>query len=213
MPTRLSPAVIYLICPDTCDLMLHTSSHPHDHLSRPAPLPTLMQTPTASLAAAGSSADTIANAATTVASVVSTTGAGAAGAAAASTGLSAFLDSIVASTPILGSLGVLTMVIALHEAGHLVAALSQGIKVKGFSIGFGPKLLSYRSPGKGEGGVGGAAGLGGLMERLSGPSWNWGGGEEDGGVAGGAEAKSSKGATGRGRVEEAVDQGVEVRVL
>ncbi|CAM9510984.1 unnamed protein product, partial [Ectocarpus sp. 12 AP-2014] len=53
-----------------------------------------------------------------------------------------------------------TLVIALHEAGHLVAALSQGIKVEAWSVGLGPKLLSYRAaPGKG----------GFLKGKLSGP--------------------------------------------
>ena len=69
---------------------------------------------------------------------------------------------MAAATPILGSIGVLALVITLHEAGHLVAALSQGIRVETFSIGLGPKLLSYRSGGE----------KGFFKGTLSGPSWD-----------------------------------------
>lgn len=107
----------------------------------------------------------------------------------------------------LGSLGVLTMVIALHEAGHLVAALSQGIRVNAFSIGFGPKLLSYRS-GRGDGG---------LKGRFSGPSWDWGTGEDKRTAketeGKGRLTKGTKGTKGTKMVEEEGPQeGVEVRV-
>lgn len=42
------------------------------------------------------------------------------------------------------SLLVLTGVVALHELGHLLAARWQGIRVQNYSVGFGPKLVSYK---------------------------------------------------------------------
>ncbi len=39
------------------------------------------------------------------------------------------------------SIGVLALLIFFHEAGHFIAAKSQGILVSGFSIGFGPSLI------------------------------------------------------------------------
>ncbi len=42
---------------------------------------------------------------------------------------------------VLSSLAVLGLLILIHEAGHFLAATFQGIKVKGFSIGFGPALI------------------------------------------------------------------------
>lgn len=59
------------------------------------------------------------------------TTAAAATAAAAATGGSAAAGNLA----LLASLGVLTMVITLHEVGHLVAALSQGIKVRRRRVG------------------------------------------------------------------------------
>lgn len=43
---------------------------------------------------------------------------------------------------VLASLLVLGLLIFFHEAGHFLAARSQGIRVNGFSIGFGPAILS-----------------------------------------------------------------------
>ena len=83
------------------------------------------------------------------------------------------------AAPLLGSLSVLAAVIALHEAGHLVAALSQGIKVNAFSIGFGPRLLSYRRGGSGVSKDGGGGGAGLLSGTISGPSWDWGSGGKE----------------------------------
>lgn len=135
------------------------------------------------------------------------------------------------AAPVLSSLGVLAAVIALHEAGHLTAALSQGIKVKAFSIGFGPRLLSFRLGGVSEEGGGGRRGL--LSGKISGPSWDWGGageerererqrlrgGDEGKRVAGsgGSGVKKSdsikRRATGVVREEEGVpNEGVEVGV-
>ncbi len=45
---------------------------------------------------------------------------------------------------VLASLGVLGLLIVIHEAGHLFAATSQGIHVSGFSIGFGPALIKKK---------------------------------------------------------------------
>lgn len=44
----------------------------------------------------------------------------------------------------LSSVAVLALIIAVHELGHFLAAISQGIRVKNFSIGFGPTLLSVK---------------------------------------------------------------------
>lgn len=42
------------------------------------------------------------------------------------------------------SLLVLALIVAVHELGHFIGARSQGIKVRNFSIGFGPTLLSFK---------------------------------------------------------------------
>ena len=42
---------------------------------------------------------------------------------------------------VLASIAVLGFLILFHEAGHFLAATSQGIRVSGFSIGFGPALI------------------------------------------------------------------------
>lgn len=44
----------------------------------------------------------------------------------------------------LSGLAVLALVIIVHEAGHFLAARVQGIRVKNFSIGFGPCIVSYK---------------------------------------------------------------------
>jgi regulator of sigma E protease len=44
----------------------------------------------------------------------------------------------------LGILALLSLLIVIHELGHLVAAKLAGIPVDGFSIGFGPKLWTRR---------------------------------------------------------------------
>ena len=43
---------------------------------------------------------------------------------------------------VLASLAVLGLLIFFHESGHFLAAIAQGIKVTGFSIGFGPALIN-----------------------------------------------------------------------
>eukprot|EP00179_Madagascaria_erythrocladioides_P018394 CAMPEP_0198337814 /NCGR_PEP_ID=MMETSP1450-20131203/31439_1 /TAXON_ID=753684 ORGANISM="Madagascaria erythrocladiodes, Strain CCMP3234" /NCGR_SAMPLE_ID=MMETSP1450 /ASSEMBLY_ACC=CAM_ASM_001115 /LENGTH=450 /DNA_ID=CAMNT_0044042651 /DNA_START=38 /DNA_END=1390 /DNA_ORIENTATION=+ len=59
-------------------------------------------------------------------------------------------SSIAASVTSLSStatgLSILAGVIVFHELGHYLAARAQGIRVKNFSVGFGPKLLSYTPP-------------------------------------------------------------------
>ncbi len=42
---------------------------------------------------------------------------------------------------VLLALGVLGLLILVHESGHFLAATSQGIRVNGFSIGFGPAIF------------------------------------------------------------------------
>ena len=45
---------------------------------------------------------------------------------------------------VLASISVLGLLIFFHESGHFLAAISQGIKVTGFSIGFGPALINKK---------------------------------------------------------------------
>lgn len=52
----------------------------------------------------------------------------------------AALSSITAP---IGSISVLAFVILIHEGGHFLAARTQGIKVKEFSVGVGPKLAGF----------------------------------------------------------------------
>lgn len=44
----------------------------------------------------------------------------------------------------LGVLGLLSLLILIHEFGHLLAAKWMGVPVAGFSVGFGPKLWKRR---------------------------------------------------------------------
>ncbi|MCU0528708.1 MAG: RIP metalloprotease RseP [Cyanobium sp. Prado107] len=48
---------------------------------------------------------------------------------------------------VLAALAILAGLIVVHEAGHFLAATWQGIRVSGFSIGFGPVLLQRRRRG------------------------------------------------------------------
>ncbi|MFM7311797.1 MAG: M50 family metallopeptidase, partial [Cyanobium sp.] len=48
---------------------------------------------------------------------------------------------------VLTALAILAALIIVHEAGHFLAARWQGIRVSGFSIGFGPALLQHRHAG------------------------------------------------------------------
>ena len=48
---------------------------------------------------------------------------------------------------ILAALAVLGLLIAIHEAGHFLAAIGQGIRVSSFSIGLGPVLVDWRHRG------------------------------------------------------------------
>jgi regulator of sigma E protease len=47
----------------------------------------------------------------------------------------------------LESLALLSLLVLIHELGHLWAAKWAGIPVAGFSVGFGPKLWSFRRGG------------------------------------------------------------------
>jgi membrane-associated protease RseP (regulator of RpoE activity) len=51
------------------------------------------------------------------------------------------------SMGVLSALAILAGLIVVHEAGHFLAARWLGIRVSGFSIGFGPALLSRRRQG------------------------------------------------------------------
>jgi membrane-associated protease RseP (regulator of RpoE activity) len=51
------------------------------------------------------------------------------------------------SMGVLTALAILAGLIVVHEAGHFLAATLQGIRVSGFSIGFGPVLLQRRHRG------------------------------------------------------------------
>ena len=48
---------------------------------------------------------------------------------------------------VLASLLALGLLIVIHEAGHFLAARLQGIRVNGFSVGFGPALLKTERDG------------------------------------------------------------------
>ncbi len=48
---------------------------------------------------------------------------------------------------VLASLAVLGFLIVFHESGHFLAATLQGIRVNGFSIGFGPALIKKQIKG------------------------------------------------------------------
>jgi len=48
---------------------------------------------------------------------------------------------------VLTALAILATLIVVHETGHFLAARWQGIRVSGFSIGFGPPLLQWRRGG------------------------------------------------------------------
>ena len=48
---------------------------------------------------------------------------------------------------VLTALAILAGLILVHEAGHFFAATWQGIRVSGFSIGFGPALIQRRRRG------------------------------------------------------------------
>lgn len=45
---------------------------------------------------------------------------------------------------VLQALGVLGLTVGIHEAGHFLAAVTRGIHVTKFSIGFGPTLLKWQ---------------------------------------------------------------------
>ena len=47
----------------------------------------------------------------------------------------------------LAALAVLGLLIAIHETGHFLAAVGQGIRVSSFSIGLGPVLVGWRRRG------------------------------------------------------------------
>ena len=48
---------------------------------------------------------------------------------------------------VFAAMAVLALLIVIHEAGHFLAATLQGIRVSGFSIGFGPALIKRQRRG------------------------------------------------------------------
>src|SRR5262249_38935771 len=48
-------------------------------------------------------------------------------------------------TTLAAFLFVIGVIVLVHELGHFVAARRCGVRVEGFSSGFGPKLLTFRS--------------------------------------------------------------------
>jgi membrane-associated protease RseP (regulator of RpoE activity) len=56
-------------------------------------------------------------------------------------------DSGLIPMGVLAALAILAGLIVVHEAGHFFAATWQGIRVSGFSIGFGPALLQRQRRG------------------------------------------------------------------
>ena len=48
---------------------------------------------------------------------------------------------------VFAALAVLALLIVVHEAGHFLAATLQGIRVSGFSIGFGPAPIKRKRDG------------------------------------------------------------------
>ena len=50
-----------------------------------------------------------------------------------------------AGVGVLAALAILALLIVVHEAGHFLAATSQGIRVSSFSVGFGPVLQIGRA--------------------------------------------------------------------
>lgn len=63
------------------------------------------------------------------------------------TALSSSLASALGSP--IGAISILLTVVLIHEAGHYTAARICGVKVQEFSIGFGPKVLSFDALGNG----------------------------------------------------------------
>jgi len=55
----------------------------------------------------------------------------------------ALQQQVVGAESVLSAVGVLAAIVAIHELGHFLAARLQNIHVSKFSIGFGPKLLSW----------------------------------------------------------------------
>eukprot|EP01031_Cornospumella_fuschlensis_P041530 gene41530-50682_t len=52
-------------------------------------------------------------------------------------------NRLFALPPVAESIFAVASVVAIHEAGHFLAAKSQGVKIESFNIGYGPKLLAF----------------------------------------------------------------------
>lgn len=56
------------------------------------------------------------------------------------------LVSVAQLGKIVTFLAMLSILVVLHELGHFVLARRNGVRVNEFSVGFGPKILSWKSP-------------------------------------------------------------------
>lgn len=56
------------------------------------------------------------------------------------------VDEIGGVANVVSGVGALTLVVSIHELGHFAAAVSQGIRIKEFSVGFGPRLALLTPP-------------------------------------------------------------------
>jgi membrane-associated protease RseP (regulator of RpoE activity) len=54
-------------------------------------------------------------------------------------------DALASIEPVASAASVLAAIVLVHESGHFLAALSRGIHVSQFSIGFGPALARFRA--------------------------------------------------------------------
>lgn len=63
-------------------------------------------------------------------------------------GMNMVLDVTSISSTLVSAAAV-TGVVAIHEAGHFIAARSQRMKISSFNVGYGPKLLSFNESGTG----------------------------------------------------------------
>lgn len=55
----------------------------------------------------------------------------------------ALQQQVAGAESVLSAVGVLAAIVAIHELGHFLAARLQNIHVSKFSVGFGPKLISW----------------------------------------------------------------------
>ncbi|KAJ1633318.1 peptidase family M50-domain-containing protein [Pavlovales sp. CCMP2436] len=59
---------------------------------------------------------------------------------------STVITGIATASNVVTGVGSLALVVAIHELGHFSAAVAQGITVKEFSVGFGPRIATLSPP-------------------------------------------------------------------